>query len=57
MNLLKRYHLVTYFNKIGKKGLPHEAPKDQLFEEAYELESLSKEEKVIVKRMWAYFSL
>jgi hypothetical protein len=37
--------------------LPHEEYKDQLSEEAYELESLSKEEKSSVKRMMAYFGI
>lgn len=57
MNLFQRYQFVTYFNETGKRGLPHEASKDQLSEEAYELESLSKEGKVIAKRMWAHFGL
>ncbi len=57
MNIFQRYQLAAYFNETGKGGLPHEAYKDQLSEEAYELESLSKEEKTTVKSMRAYFGL
>lgn len=57
MNIFQRYQLSAYFNETGKSGLPHEEYKDQLSEEAYELESLSKEEKSSVKRMMAYFGI
>ena len=57
MNIFQRYQLEAYFNETGKGRLPHEAYKDQLSEEAYELESLSKEEKTTVKSMRAHFGM
>ncbi len=57
MNIFQRYQLSAYFNETGKGGLPHEAHKDMISEEEYELESLSKEEKMAVKRMRMHFGV
>lgn len=57
LNIFQRYQLSAYFNETGKGGLPHEAYKDLISEEEYELESLSKEEKIAVKNMREHFGL
>ena len=50
MNIFQRYQLSVYFNEIGKEGYPLEEYRHQITDEQYELESLSKEEKVTVSR-------
>lgn len=50
MNIFQRYQLSVYFNETGKGGYPLEEYRDQISDEQYELESLSKEEKVSVRR-------
>lgn len=57
MNIFQRYQLSAYFNETGKGGLPFEEYRDQITEEVYELESLSKEEKAAVTRMRRHFGL
>ncbi|MCY3556609.1 MAG: phytanoyl-CoA dioxygenase family protein [Gemmatimonadetes bacterium] len=57
MNIFQRYQLSAYFNETGKGGLPFEEYRDQITEEEYELESLSKEEKAAVTRMRRHFDL
>ena len=50
MNIFQRYQLSVYFNETGKEGYPLEEYRHQITDEQYELESLSKEEKVTVSR-------
>ena len=50
MNIFQRYQLSVYFNETGKEGYPLEEYRHQISAEQYELESLSKEEKVAVYR-------
>ena len=57
MNIFQRYQLSAYFNETGKGGLPFDEFRDQITEEEYELESLSKEEKAAVTRMRRHFDL
>ena len=57
MNIFQRFQLSSYFNETGKEGLPFEEYKKQITDEEYELESLSKEEKLAVPRMRKHFDL
>ncbi len=57
MNIFQRYQLSAYFNETGKGGLPFEEYRGQISDEAYELESLGKEEKAAVTRMRRHFGL
>ena len=57
MNIFQRFQLSSYFNETGKEGLPFEEYKKQITDEEYELESLSKEEKLAVTRMRKHFDL
>ena len=51
MNIFQRYQLSAYFNETGKGGYPLDEHRDKISEAQYELESLSKEVKVAVKRI------
>ncbi len=51
MNIFQRYQLSVYFNESGKGGYPLEVYRDKISEELYELESMSKTEKIIVRRV------
>ena len=50
MNIFQQYQLSVYFNETGKEEHPLEEYRHQISDEQYELESLSKEEKVAVYR-------
>ena len=51
MNIFQRYQLSAYFNETGKGGYPLDEHRDKISEAQYELESLSKEMKIAVKRI------
>lgn len=51
MNIFQRYQLSAYFNETGKGGYPLDEHRDKISAAQYELESLSKEVKVAVKRI------
>lgn len=56
LNIFQRYQLSAYFNETGKEGYPLEEHRDRISAEQYELESLSKETKAVVRRAQKRFS-
>ena len=57
MNIFQRFQLSAYFNETGKGGYPLDEFRGQISDELYELESLSKETKGVVRRVLDRFSL
>jgi len=57
MNIFQRFQLSAYFNETGKGGYPLDEYRGQISDELYELESLSKETKGVVRRVLDRFSL
>jgi hypothetical protein len=55
MNIFQRYQLSVYFNETHKKGYPLDEYRSLISDELYELESMGREEKAVIRHMRAYF--
>lgn len=55
LNIFQRYQLSVYFNETHRKGYPLDDYKHLISDELFELESMGREEKAVVRHMRSYF--